>query len=173
MSQVSLVPVLLWVAAILFWGVAVLRGPRPILQAFVVDRLLRYLFIFPLGLLGLWAFAGHVFFPEQAAAAIADIYGDVRARLIAVTESTAAYSRGVEALGASLAGQGVFTNEYWLTVNDNLVCQFCQALHGTLRGVDWTDPPPDGSHPGCRCGPVLVPVGDVIDDPFFEFVGDV
>jgi hypothetical protein len=70
MSQVSLVPVLLWVAAILFWGVAVLRGPRPIVQAFVVDRLLRYLFIFPLGLLGLWAFAGHSFFPEQAAAAI-------------------------------------------------------------------------------------------------------
>ncbi|MGK2923761.1 MAG: DUF6790 family protein [Methyloceanibacter sp.] len=70
MSQVSLVPILLWVAALVCWGVAVLRGPRPILQAFVIDRLLRYLFIFPLGLLGLWAFAGHVFFPERAAADI-------------------------------------------------------------------------------------------------------
>jgi Na+/melibiose symporter-like transporter len=67
MSQVTLVPILLWVAAILFWGIAVWRGPRPILQAFVVDRLLRYLFIFPLGLLGLWAFVGHVFFPVRAA----------------------------------------------------------------------------------------------------------
>jgi Na+/melibiose symporter-like transporter len=67
MSQVTLVPILLWVAAILFWGISVWRGPRPILQAFVVDRLLRYLFIFPLGLLGLWAFVGHVFFPVRAA----------------------------------------------------------------------------------------------------------
>lgn len=40
------------------------------MQAFVIDRLLRYLFIFPLGLLGLWAFASHVFFPDRAAAAI-------------------------------------------------------------------------------------------------------
>lgn len=70
MSQISLVPILLWVAAILFWAVSVWRGPRPILQAFVIDRLLRYLFIFPLGLFGLWVFFGHVFFPEQSAEAM-------------------------------------------------------------------------------------------------------
>ena len=70
MTQVSLVPILLWVAALLCWGIAVWRSPRPIMQAFVVDRLLRYLFIFPLGLLGLWAFVGHVFFPARSAAAI-------------------------------------------------------------------------------------------------------
>jgi len=70
MSQVSLVPILLWVAAIVFAAVAVWRGPRPIQQGFVVERLLRYLFVFPLGLLGLWAFVGHVFFPVQAAADI-------------------------------------------------------------------------------------------------------
>jgi len=70
MSQVTLVPVLLWVAALLCWGLAVWRGPRPILSDFVIDRLLRYLFIFPLGLLGLWAFVGHVFFPLRSAAAI-------------------------------------------------------------------------------------------------------
>lgn len=70
MSQVTLVPILLWVAALLFWGIAVWRAPRPILQGFVIDRLLRYLFIFPLGLLGLWAFVGHVFFPVRAAADI-------------------------------------------------------------------------------------------------------
>jgi hypothetical protein len=46
------------------------RGPRPIPQAFVIDRLLRYLFVFPLGLLGLWVFVGHVFFPVRAAADI-------------------------------------------------------------------------------------------------------
>jgi Na+/melibiose symporter-like transporter len=70
MSQVSLVPILVWAAAILCWGLAVWLGPRPVMSAFVIDRLLRYLFIFPLGLAGLWAFVGHVFFPERAAEAI-------------------------------------------------------------------------------------------------------
>jgi hypothetical protein len=70
MEQVSLVPILVWVAALVCWGVSVWWSPRPILQAYVVDRLLRYLFIFPLGIQGLWAFVGHVFFPGQAAAAI-------------------------------------------------------------------------------------------------------
>src|SRR5688572_32852136 len=70
MSQVSLVPTLLWVAALACAGVAIWREPRPVLRGFVVDRLLRYLFLFPLGLQGLWAFIGHVFFAEQAAASI-------------------------------------------------------------------------------------------------------
>ncbi len=70
MSQVSLVPILLWVAALACAGVAIWREPRPVLRGFVVDRLLRYLFLFPLGLQGLWAFIGHVFFAEQAAASI-------------------------------------------------------------------------------------------------------
>ena len=70
MTQVSLVPILLWVAALACAGVAIWRKPRPVLRGFVVDRLLRYLFLFPLGLQGLWAFIGHVFFAEQAAASI-------------------------------------------------------------------------------------------------------
>ena len=70
MEQVSLVPILVWVAALVCWGVSVWWGPRPIMQVYVVDRLLRFIFIFPLGIQGLWAFVGHVFFPEQAAAAI-------------------------------------------------------------------------------------------------------
>jgi Na+/melibiose symporter-like transporter len=70
MSQVTLVPILLWVAALVFSAIAVWRGPRPVQVGFVVERLLRYLFVFPLGLLGLWAFVGHVFFPVRAAADI-------------------------------------------------------------------------------------------------------
>lgn len=70
MTQVSLVPILLWVAALAAAGIAVWRGPRPIARDFVIDRLLRYLLVFPLGLLGLWAFVGYVFFPAQSAAAI-------------------------------------------------------------------------------------------------------
>src|SRR6187455_3320047 len=70
MSQVTLVPILLWVAALASAVVAIWQGPRPIDRSFVIDRLLRYLFVFPLGLLGLWAFLGHVFFAEQSAASI-------------------------------------------------------------------------------------------------------
>lgn len=70
MSQVSLIPVLVWVVALLCWSAAVMRAPRPLTQDFVVDRGLRYLFIFPFGLMGLWAFVGHVMFPDRAAAAI-------------------------------------------------------------------------------------------------------
>ena len=70
MSQVTLVPILLWVAALASAAVAIWQGPRPIDRSFVIDRLLRYLFVFPLGLLGLWAFLGHIFFAEQSAASI-------------------------------------------------------------------------------------------------------
>jgi Family of unknown function (DUF6790) len=70
MSQVSLVPILLWVAALGCAGVAIWREKPPRKSGFVVDRLLRYLFLLPLGLQGLWAFVGHVFFAERAAAAI-------------------------------------------------------------------------------------------------------
>lgn len=70
MTQVALVPILLWVAALACAGVAIWREPRPVLRGFVIDRLLRYLFLFPLGVQGLWAFVGHVFFAEQAAASI-------------------------------------------------------------------------------------------------------
>lgn len=70
MTQVSLVPILLWVAALLCAGIAVWREGPPVLRGFVIDRLLRYLFLFPLGIQGLGAFVGHVFFAEQAAASI-------------------------------------------------------------------------------------------------------
>jgi hypothetical protein len=70
MSQVALVPILLWVAALACAGLAIWRGPRPVARGFVIDRMLRYLFLFPLGLQGLWAFIGHVFFAEQAAVSI-------------------------------------------------------------------------------------------------------
>ena len=70
MTQVALVPLLAWVAALACWAIALWRGPRPLPRWFVLDRALRYIFIFPLGLPGLWAFVGHVMFPVQAAAAI-------------------------------------------------------------------------------------------------------
>lgn len=67
---VSVVPVALWVIALICTVIAVRRAPRPITFGFAVERLLRYIFIFPLGVQSLWAFACHVFIPEQTAAAI-------------------------------------------------------------------------------------------------------
>ncbi|MGA0563453.1 DUF6790 family protein [Ancylobacter sp. VNQ12] len=64
------VPLLAWLAAIVAAILMVLRGPRPITVGRVVDQLLRYVLAFPVGLMGLWAFMGHVFFAEQAAASI-------------------------------------------------------------------------------------------------------
>lgn len=68
--MVSVVPVLSWVLALVAAAIAVARGPRPITWPFVADRLLRYLLLFPVGLMGLWAAFGHLVFPEQAARAI-------------------------------------------------------------------------------------------------------
>ena len=65
--QTWLVPILLWVAALAFAGVAIAREPGLIRREFVIDRLLRYLFLFPLGVMSVWAFVGHVFFPERSA----------------------------------------------------------------------------------------------------------
>jgi hypothetical protein len=91
MMQVSLVPILLCVAALGCAGVPIWRGPRPIARGFVIDRLLRYLFVFPLGLQGLWAFVGHVFFAEESAASIGWASGPFQ------------YEVGVANLGLGLA----------------------------------------------------------------------
>lgn len=69
-SQVAIVPILSFVLAIAFAGFALARGPRPITFGVVADRLLQYIFLFPVGLMGLWAALGHIVFPERAAAAI-------------------------------------------------------------------------------------------------------
>ena len=67
---VTFVPIALWLAALLGASIAVLFAQRPITLRLIADKLLRYLFIFPLGVQGLWAFLGHVFLPEASAAAI-------------------------------------------------------------------------------------------------------
>jgi hypothetical protein len=62
--------VLSWVAALAGAAIAIASGPRPVAGAFVLDRLLRYVFIFPVGLMGLWAALGHIAFPARVAQAI-------------------------------------------------------------------------------------------------------
>jgi hypothetical protein len=64
---VSIVPVLSWLAAFAGAAIALARSRPPLARAFVLDRLLRYLFIFPVGLMGLWAALGHIVFPARVA----------------------------------------------------------------------------------------------------------
>lgn len=68
--QAWVMPIAVWFAALVAAGTAIWRGPQPIARAYMIEQLLRYTFLFPLGVQGLWAFFGHVFFPEQSAAAI-------------------------------------------------------------------------------------------------------
>lgn len=89
--QIWVMPIAVWVAALVAAYVAITRGPQPISRAYVFDQLLRYILLFPIGVLSLWAFIGHVFFPEQSAAAIG------------WTTSPFQYEIGVANLGLGLA----------------------------------------------------------------------
>jgi len=64
------IPLLAWLAAIVLAGLAVWRGGRPISVGAILEQLLRYVLLFPVGLVSLWAFLGHVFFPGSSAASI-------------------------------------------------------------------------------------------------------
>lgn len=91
-------------------------------------------------------------------------FGEKRARLIAQTEVTRLNSE-VKRLTADQIGA---TEWWWSTRRDNLVCvkplkgpdgkvyKGCRELHGKTFDIGYLMPP-DGSHPGCRCDPVLVP----------------
>ncbi|TCT13584.1 hypothetical protein EDC22_101454 [Tepidamorphus gemmatus] len=68
--MVSFVPILAWVLALVAAAADIARAPRPLGARLVADRLLRWIFFFVIGLMSLWAFMGHVFFPAEAAAAI-------------------------------------------------------------------------------------------------------
>lgn len=68
--MVSLVPLIAWLAAMLTAWMAIGRAKPPRTVPLIVDRLLRAVLVFPLGLLSLWAAFGHIFFPEMAARAI-------------------------------------------------------------------------------------------------------
>ena len=52
MTGVALVPILLWGAALICVSIAVWREGPPVVRGFVIDRLSRYLFLFPLGIQG-------------------------------------------------------------------------------------------------------------------------
>ena len=90
-----------------------------------------------------------------------------RAKLIAITETTAAYSRGEMEAARAVEAEGLFEYEKtWLTNRDDIVCSICQPMDGvTVKGSRGVFTLPNGAkvkgppaHPGCRCWLGMEPV---------------
>lgn len=80
-------------------------------------------------------------------AALARIYGPVRAEAIAVTEVTRAAAEGEQAIALEIGGMGVQMVPVWQTNNDELVCPICGPRHD--KEITNGEYPP--AHPRCRC----------------------
>lgn len=76
-------------------------------------------------------------------------FSEVRARRIAVTETTNAFLGGAELSLNELKGQGYNMVARWLTANDDRVCAICAPRHLKLQGDGWTEI--GAAHVGCRC----------------------
>jgi hypothetical protein len=122
---VSIIPVLSWVAALAGAAIAIASGPRPVARAFVLDRLLRYVFVFPVGLMGLWAALGHIAFPARVAQAIG------------WQTSPFQFEVGVANLGIAVAGlYAAFRSfEARLATNLALACFLIGAAIGHIRDI--------------------------------------
>ena len=66
-------------------------------------------------------------------ARIAPLFGEKRARRIAVTEVTRIYAAGNE---TAWKASGVVTGKRWMTAVDERVCPICGPLHNTIVGID-------------------------------------
>ena len=82
-------------------------------------------------------------------AVLSEIYGPVRADMIASTEVTRAAVQGELGIVDELRGQGVQMIGIWRTSEDELVCPLCGPLADKEEGDGWNEPPP--RHPRCRC----------------------
>lgn len=64
------VPILCYAAVLLLTAAGLARPPSPRPPWHGANLLLRYINLFPVGLMGLWAALGHIVFPARSAAAI-------------------------------------------------------------------------------------------------------
>lgn len=97
---------------------------------------------------------------ESRLAAARMLFGSARAESIAITEVTRAISAGEQwaaeyamLAGAVVIGHALQAPEpFWVTAEDDLVCEVCFPLNGQPResyaGVSPDGPP---AHPRCRC----------------------
>lgn len=80
-------------------------------------------------------------------------FGETRARLIAITETTSAYIDGAGIAAEELRNKGYIVEIIWQTVNDDLVCPICAPRNGRAQGDGWTEL--RAAHPGCRCFAII------------------
>lgn len=82
---------------------------------------------------------------------LSNLFGPVRAAMIAQTEVTRAASAAEEAYAEELRRLGLNVTFRWITENDEIVqrCPICWPRHETLQGDGWQELPP--AHPRCRC----------------------
>lgn len=84
------------------------------------------------------------------------VFGPVRAEMIAVTETTRAYSEATNWTQRNLNSYGIDMERIWRTSNDELVCPICAPLNGKPEREwrnDYGHGPP--AHVRCRCGATL------------------
>lgn len=88
---------------------------------------------------------------SQLADSLTNLFGPVRAEMIAITEVTRASVQGELALVnmIEMENPNIHMKPIWQTANDDRVCPICFPRHNTEYGIVWTDYPP--AHPRCRC----------------------
>ena len=138
-----------WLAA-LAAAIAVASGPRPVARALVLDRLLRYAFIFPVGFMGLWAALGHIVFPVRVA------------QTIGWQTSPFQFEVGVANLGIGFAGLYAAFRSFEARLATNLVlaCFLIGAGVGHIRETS----APAISHRGmpAACRHVALPTPEAL-----------
>ena len=91
--------------------------------------------------------------------ALVPLFGEMRAKRIAVTEVTRLFARGNQIAWEST---GFVNSVKWMTAKDELVCPICRPLDGTIIGIGDIDAHPPG-HTSCRCW-----IQPILDEKAFE-----
>jgi SPP1 gp7 family putative phage head morphogenesis protein len=86
---------------------------------------------------------------------LAPAFGERRAQMIAVTETTRAFEEGHRAIQRELQRGGLRRLREWRTAQDERVCELCGPLNGATED-QWVDTDGPPRHPRCRCWTVLV-----------------
>ncbi len=79
-------------------------------------------------------------------------FGEVRADMIAMTETTRAFAEATNETQDLLKESGIKMERVWKTSADEVVCPICAPLNGQPES-EWADEFPDGppGHVSCRC----------------------
>jgi hypothetical protein len=81
--------------------------------------------------------------------AIAGIFGEARAKRIAITEVTRCYSEAARIFAEEMTLLGTPTVLVWRIEDANACVELCFPRDGMEQGTNWIDIPP--AHPNCRC----------------------